>query len=90
MARIKLFKDPNIAIYIYGEAFGKHHRKHVLVIKNGESYQYGFNGKPIKNTPGMKNKNDEKTITEWIVSRKEKLEVAWEQINRGILPDEID
>ncbi len=60
MAKIKFFKDKNIAIYIYGERYEKHHEKHLLVVKADESCEYGFNGKPLKCSKALKIKQTEK------------------------------
>ncbi len=42
MARIKWFENEQIVVYIYGELFGKHHLRHVLILKKDENCQYGF------------------------------------------------
>lgn len=90
MARIKYFSDSNIIIYIYGETFEKHHEKHVLVVKADEDCQYGFDGKPIKNSHKLRNKNDDKKVSEWILNHQNELLQAWEKINNGEKPEMID
>ena len=90
MARIKYFRDSQIAIYIYGERYGKHHEKHVLVLKSDEDCQYGFDGLPVKNSTRLKNKSEHDMISEWIRCHGEELESAWEKINRGENPGMID
>lgn len=90
MARIKFFKEYLIAVYIYGEKNGKHHEKHVLVLKKDENCQYGFDGKPIKNSACLKNKEERKALKEWILSHRMELEQAWEDVNNGKNPGMID
>jgi hypothetical protein len=88
MARIKYFKDKNIAIYIYGEQNNKHHEKHILVLKKDEDCQYDFHGNPISGN--LKNKDDRKIVREWILKHQLELEKAWEDINNGISPKIIN
>lgn len=90
MSRIKYFDDLKIAVYIYGEANGKHHGKHVLVLKSDEDCQYGFDGNPIDGSKALKNKNDHSVVSNWIKSRQPKLEQAWIDINNGKNPGLID
>lgn len=90
MARIKHFADLKISIYIYGEESGKHHGKHVLVLKADESCQYDFYGNPIGGSKALKNKTDRAAVSAWIRSNRAKLEQAWLDINSGINPGMID
>lgn len=90
MSRIKYFRDQKIAIYIYAEKHGKHHGKHVLVLKADEDCQYGFDGQPMPGTKALKNKNDRDIVEEWIKSNLDALEKAWDDINNGIHPGMID
>lgn len=90
MAKIKYFLSRQISIYIYGEKNEKHHNKHVLVLKKDEDCQYGFDGKPIPGTKGLKNKIDSNLVENWILSHQEELEKAWDDINNGINPGLIE
>jgi hypothetical protein len=90
MARIKYFKDKKIAIYIYGEKYEKHHKKHVLVLTADEDCQYGFDGEPLNCSKQLKNKEDRETVKNWILSRNAELEKAWDDINNGVNPGTID
>ena len=91
MARIKWFETQGIAIYIYAELFGKHHNPHVFVRRTTvESTQYGFDGNPIKGCKKLKRPQDHKLVSCWILSKKEKLEEAWNMINKGIDPGMLD
>lgn len=36
MARIKWFENEQIVVYIYGELYEKHHKRHVLILKKDE------------------------------------------------------
>ena len=90
MARIKYFNDQKIAIYIYGERYGKHHEKHVLVLKADEDCQYGFDGMPFKNSARLRNKSDDETVSQWIKNHVTELDSAWEMINRGENPGYIE
>ncbi len=89
MARIKVFSDLGIVIYIYGEKNERHHGKHVLVVKTDEDSQYGFDGKPIKGIKDLSNKKDRQAVSNWILSHQDELNKAWEDINNGIRPDMI-
>ncbi len=89
MARIKYFEDRKIAIYIYGEKTGKHHGKHVLVLKSDEDCQYGFDGEPLNCSAALKNRADRTMVREWILAHQTELEQAWEDINNGIDPGMI-
>jgi hypothetical protein len=88
MARIKYFKDKNIAIYIYAERYNKHHEKHILVLKKDEDCQFDFDGNPISGN--LKNADDRRIIKNWILNHRDELEKAWEDINNGINPGIID
>jgi hypothetical protein len=90
MARIKYFEKEKIAIYIYGEAHGKNHKRHILVLKRDEDCQYGFDGKPLDDLPPLKNKSDRELVEGWILSHRDKLEQAWIDINNGVNPGTID
>lgn len=90
MAKIKYFEDLKISIYIYGEVNGKHHGKHVLVLKSDEDCQYGFDGQPIGGSKALRNKTDRVVISKWIKSHRGQLEQAWLDINNGINPGMID
>lgn len=90
MARIKYFEQQKIAIYIYGEQMGKHHGKHILVLKADEDCQYDFNGRPVKSSKKLKRKEDDICVREWILKHRLELEIAWEKINNGERPDIID
>ena len=90
MAKIKLFKDNNIAVYIYGEKYGKHHEKHILVIKKDEDCEYGFDGYPLSCSKPLRKREDRKVLKEWILSHQEELNKAWDDINNGINPGFID
>lgn len=89
MAKIKYFERLKISVYIYGEANGRHHEKHVLVLKRDEACQYGFDGEPIGNSKALKNKADRIAVSEWIKSNRDKLEQAWLDINEGKNPGMI-
>ena len=89
-AKIKYFAELRISIYIYGEAKEKHHGKHVLVLKADEDCQYGFDGKPIGNSKGLKNKADRIVVTKRIRTHRAELEQAWEDINHGKNPGTIE
>ena len=85
MARIHYFKQYSIAIYIYGERYGKHHEKHILVLKADEDCEYGFDGKTIKMFQGVKEQKIRKgCYKQWIPHRKQLESV--EDINNGINP----
>ena len=90
MDKIKYFADLRISIYIYGEANEKHHGKHVLVLKADEDCQYGFDGNPIGDSKGLKNKADRVAVSEWIRANRDALEQAWLDINNGKNPGMID
>ncbi len=90
MARIHYFKQYSIAIYIYGERYGKHHEKHILVLKADEDCEYGFDGKPLKCSKALRNKTERVVIKRWILSHRKQLEKAWEDINNGINPGVIE
>lgn len=90
MARIKYFQNNNMAVYIYGEKYEKHHGKHILVLKPDEDCQYGFDGKPLSCSKELRNKDDRKVLKEWILSHRRQLEKAWNDINNGINPGNID
>lgn len=85
-SRIKYLEDECIAIYIYGEATEKHHGKHLLILKADEGCQYGFDGRPIKGSKALKNRNDRKVLRRWILSHQDDLEEAWDDINNGRKP----
>ena len=91
MARIKWFEVEGIAIYIYGELYEKHHVPHLLVRKSTvESTQYDFDGEPIKGCKRLSKYKDHILVSSWILSKKDKLEAAWNKINRGEDPGAID
>ncbi len=90
MARIKYFEEECIAVYIYGERYGKHHEKHLLVMKADENCEYGFDGQPLSCSAALKNKRDREVLASWILLNREKLEKAWDDINNGINPGYID
>ncbi len=90
MARIKYFEEERIAVYIYGERYGKHHEKHLLVMKADENCEYGFDGQPLSCSVALKNKRDREVLASWILLNREKLEKAWDDINNGINPGYID
>ena len=90
MAKIKYFAELRISIYIYGEAKEKHHGKHVLVLKADEDCQYGFDGEPIGNSKGLKNKTDRVVVAKWIRAHRAELEQAWKDINNGKNPGTIE
>ena len=87
MARIHFFEKEKIAVYIYGELNGKHHGKHVMLLVQGHEYQYGFNGKPMKGCPALR---DDKTVVQWILSHTADLEERWQEANEGKHPRWID
>ncbi len=91
MARIKWFEVEGIAIYIYGELYEKYHVPHLLVRKSTvESTQYGFDGNPIRGCKRLTNLKDHKLVSSWILSKKEKMNIAWNKINQGEDPGMID
>lgn len=87
---MKIKELRGIKIYIYGERYNKHHGMHVYLTKGEEECNYGFDGKPIGESPALSNKTDRKAIEKWILSRRDKLEKAWEDVNNGIDPGMID
>ena len=89
MARIMYFREYRIAIYVYGELYGKHHEKHVLVLKADEDCQYDFSGRPIKNTRRLRSKEEHKIVSEWIRSHASYLEESWNRINQGKAPRKL-
>ena len=90
MARIKWFENEQIVVYIYGELYGKHHLRHVLILKKDEDCQYGFDGQPLKGTKRLRKKSDHEVVSAWIIKNADKLETAWNLINQGINPGKID
>jgi len=90
MARVKWFENEQIVVYIYGELYEKHHVRHVLILKKDEDCQYGFDGQPVKGTKRLRKKSDHDLVSAWIIANSDKLEIAWDLINKGINPGRID